>query len=350
MRVALLAPVAYPVPPDGYGGTEHAVATLAQALVKRGLDVTIFASGDSLPGVPLRALFRHALGYGEKRSRAEYEQLEREHVCWAYKQAHEFDLVHDHTKTNGACLAYQAAVPVLTTVHNDLTPERRAIYARCVGHPFVALSHAHAQRMPELAWFGVVPNGVTIPKGLDASHRGADLLFFSRIDAHKGAHIAARLAHECDWPLVMAGRLTPDDQPFFNQQVAPFLDGVNRRFIGEVTGTMRWTVLNRAKALLFPITWSEPFGLVMIEAMATGTPVIAHVCGAVGEIVNDGVTGILLPQDATNTAWQSAVRRVAKLQSHDCVAHVQAHFSAQHMAAGYAALYEALLARDASST
>lgn len=343
MRIALLAPVALPVPPLGYGGTELVVAELADGLVRRGHEVTLFASGDSRTPAQLRARYPRALELEGVTEKARYQVLEHAHVAWALSQASGFDVVHDHTKMWGVRHAPQAGVPVVTTVHNDFTPERRAIYGAYPDHPYVAISRAHAARMPELNFVGVVYNGLDLAPTAFRARKDDYYLFMGRLDEKKGAHLAARLAHDLDLPLVMAGRIEKERE-FFEREVAPWLDGVKRRYVGEVTGQPKWDLYAGARAVLFPITWEEPFGLVMIEAMASGTPVVATRHGSVPEVVVPGVTGAIAPAGADLAALAEAVRAVRDLDPHACRAHVERNFSADAMVEGYERVYARVVA------
>ena len=343
MRIALLAPVALPVPPHGYGGTEVVVAELADGLVRRGHDVTLFASGDAETRARLRARYPRALELVGVTDKARYDDLEHAHVAWALSQASAFDVVHDHTKAWGVRLAGQAGAPVVTTVHNDFTGERRAVYGAYPAHPYVAISKAHAARMPELNFVGVVYNGLDLAPTVFRAEKDDYFLFVGRLDEKKGAHLAARLAHDLDLPLVMAGRIE-HERAFFEREVAPWLDGVRRRYVGEVTGAPKWALYAGARALLFPITWEEPFGLVMIEAMACGTPVVATRHGSVPEIVVPGETGAIAPAGADLAALAAALREALRADPAACRARVERLFSADAMVDAYVAVYERVIA------
>ena len=348
MRIALLAPVALPVPPVGYGGTELIIHLLAEGLVRRGHEVTLFASGDSRTAGELRALYpRHleALGVSDKPT---YRRYEAAHVSWVFSQLEGFDLVHDHTKDLGTIFSRFSAMPCLTTVHNDFTPERRQVYGAYPEHAYVAISRAHAARMPELNFLGVAYNGLDMAQTLYREHKEDYLLFLGRLDADKGAHTAVRIARELDLPLVLAGRVAPKDRAFFAAEIEPFLDGRKRRFVGEVTGRPKWELYAGARALLFPIQWYEPFGLVMIEAMAAGTPVVATRYGSVPEVVADGETGVIVETERDLDALVAATRRAFELSPAACRERVARCFSADAMVEEYVGLYEKLLGQQAN--
>jgi glycosyltransferase involved in cell wall biosynthesis len=346
LRIALWAPVALPVPPSGYGGTELVISLLADGLVERGHHVTLYASGDSQTKAHRRTVHPCALTRLGLVDKAGYSRHETAHILFALSQAHEFDIIHDHTKTTGTLASRFCPTPCVTTIHNDFTPERRQVYGSFRDHAYVAISRAHAERMPELGFRAVVYNGLDMSKSIYRETKEDYLLFLGRLDADKGAHTAARLAEALDLPLIMAGRLAPADRPFFEAQVAPHLDGIKRRYIGEVTGTPKGELYAGARALLFPIQWAEPFGLVMIEAMAAGTPVVATNYGSVQEVVADGVTGAIAASEADFEGLKMAVGRALTLRPTDCRARVATHFSKEKMVDDYLAVYDALLAKQ----
>lgn len=348
MRLALLAPVALPVPPAGYGGTERVVAWLADGLADRGHDVTLFASAESRTRARLAQ--PAPAGFGavpDAEARDAYEAYEAAHVARALELARQgaFDLVHDHTKANGVLAAAGSPVPWLTTVHNDLTPARRALYEAHPAARYVAISRAHAERLAGLEVAGVVYNGLDPAEiGPLARPKGDYLLFLGRLDAAKGAHLAARAAAEHDWELVMAGRVGPLERAFFEAEVAPHLDGRRRRYVGEVSGASKWRLYAEARALLFPIQWPEPFGLVMIEAMAAGTPVVATRRGSVPELVEPGVTGAVVAPEGDPASLAAGVAEALALDPAAVAAHARARFGAARMVEAYEALYEGVLA------
>lgn len=340
LRIALIAPLSFPIPPTGYGGTERVVDGLARGLESLGHSVTLYASGDSRAS-RLRSLFPRSLGTAGL-DRQNLEVCERRHVEFALAEAHHFDILHDHTKLAGIECLSSSPVPVLTTVHNDATPERREAYRGHSAHPLVALSQSHAQRLMGMNICAVVPNGVD-PWGLPFSSGNGDYFaFLGRLDAAKGADRAARLAAEFDWPLLMAGP-THQNPEFYRTEVLPWLNGKSRRYIGELGGTCKWSFLAGARALLFPICWPEPFGLVMIEAMAVGTPVLATDWGAVREIVVSGQVGEVVGRDAANEDFARAAQRMSAISRAECRAHALRHYSVEAMTRKYVEVYQRLV-------
>lgn len=344
MRIALLAPLVHPVPPAGYGGTERVVDTLGRALQALGHEVMLYAAGDSRTTLPLRAYVPRSMADLALRDREGYEHLEKRHVAWVLEQSSSFDLIHDHTKTSGVLLAGKSRVPVLTTLHNDLTPGRREIYEAHPGHAFVALSRFQAQRAAPLRIIEVVPNGLDLseiptPRPLSGPRRGP-LLFLGRLCPDKGPDLAVEVARRMQLPLVLLGQVDPAHETWFRKTVLPHVDGRRIRWLGEVGGARKWRWLARARCVLFPVRWPEPFGLVMLEAMACGTPVVALAAGAVGEVVAHGITG-WIARDVRGLV--AGVTRTATLSTRECREWVESRFSAGHMALGYLHAYHKLL-------
>lgn len=345
MRIALLAPVALPVPPTGYGGTELVISQLAEGLVERGHAVTLFASGDSRTSAELKSCFPRALTPLGFDTRDTYQPLEDQHAAWALAQADAFELIHDHTKTQGVLRAGAIRPPVITTLHNDFTPARRALYTEHAEHRYVAISAAQARRCPELNYVGTVYNGIDLKAPRVERRKGNYLLFLGRLCEAKGTHTAIALAKLLQLPLVLAGKVDPVDRGYFEAQVQPHLDE-QIRYVGEVSGQPKWDLIARARCLVFPIQWPEPFGLVMIEAMACGTPVIATRWGSVPEVVSHAVTG-WVADDFEGLV--EGVQRAHQFSPTACRRWVERHFSSQAMVEGYLKVYEQVLGKKAGS-
>ncbi len=342
MKIAILAPVSLPVPPIGYGGTELVVHQLAEGLVAAGHAVTLFATGDSRTRAELRALLPRALTPMGFATQATTLPFERAHAAWAFAQAGSFDLIHDHTKTEGVILAPTVSTPVLTTVHNDFSPARRAVYLAHPEHAYVAISQAHARRCPELDFLGVVYNGMDLNAPVFRACKENYLLFLGRLCAEKGTHTAIAVARTLGIPLVLAGKIDPVDAQYVQKEVMPHVDAQAIRYVGEVTGRRKWDLIAGARCLLFPIQWPEPFGLVMIEAMACGTPVVATRWGSVPEVVSHGETGWIADDFE---GLLEGVRAAATIDPAACRRRVEERFGTAAMVAGYLALYERLLGR-----
>ena len=294
MKIAVLSPVWFPVPPSGYGGIEWIVSLLADGLADAGHEVTLFASGDSHTRAELSYTFRRAPS-----ERIGQTFWELQHALGCFKRDGEFDVVHDHTGLMGLALGSLLRTPLVHTVHGPLTGPPGELYEQIVrmapqGAPDLALAQpapaeaapALARERPERARPLLLP--------VRAGTGGDYLLFLGRMSPDKGAHRAVSVALETGLPLKIAGKCAePAEQEYFDAMVRPHL-GDGREYVGEVSHGEKVELLRAARATLFPIEWEEPFGLVMIESMACGTPVIATRWGAVPEVVEHGRTGIIV--------------------------------------------------------
>jgi glycosyltransferase involved in cell wall biosynthesis len=293
LRVAILAPVWFPVPPTGYGGIEWVVSLLADGLTDAGHDVTLFASGDSRTHATLAAVFEEAptewIGQA-------YWDLR--HALSCLVRAGEFDIVNDHSGMLALALGGLVSTPFVHTVHGPLSGEPGQMYDDIVTlHPgarLISLSMSQRRPRPDLPWVANCPNALDFSVYPVHAHRGDYLLFLGRMTAEKGCHRAIAIATELGLPLKIAGKLRePREHEYFRELVEPHLrHGIE--YLGEVSHGEKVELLQEARATLFPIDWDEPFGLVMIESMACGTPVIATRRGAVPEVIEHGVTGVIV--------------------------------------------------------
>jgi glycosyltransferase involved in cell wall biosynthesis len=339
MKIALVAPPYLPVPPRGYGGIELVVALLADGLVDRGHDVTLFASPESQTAARLVSPVSQPLGPAAL-GQAEYDLVQAVAV---YLRAGEFDVVHDHTAHGPALAALLAdGPPVVHTLHGPWTDAARAYYGRLQDHVhLVAISEAQRDDNPDVAYAGVVPNGIDLSKYPLVEHKEDRLAFMGRCNPDKGPALAVDVARRAGLPLTMVTkRAEPAEQRYWDDVVAPRLTGTE-----EIHEAMdhdaKVDLFGRARGLLMPVQWEEPFGLVMAEAMACGTPVVAQPCGAAREVVVDGETGFL--RDGVE-AMTEAVGQLGALSPRACRDHVAGRFSAEAMVTGYEAVFEAAVA------
>ena len=295
LRVALISTPFLPVPPKGYGGTELVVAELAKALTARGIEVVVYATGDSeIPGVEVRSYFPAAQWPPDR-------DIERVHATWSLRDAardpRSFDVVHVHSPS-AVEMARISPWPVICTLHHHHVPELSDLYGRVPEVKLIAISRSQARQ--ETAKVAAV-----VHHGLDpARYRPMDdqgyLLFLGRYDRVKGVAAAIEVASRAKLPLVMAGE--PHEREYYETEVQPLIARHGVLELGPVGGTRKAALLARARALLFPIEWEEPFGLVTIEAMLSGVPVLGTARGAVPEILDDGITGVICDDPAEMVA------------------------------------------------
>ena len=343
MRIGLIAPPWVPVPPPEYGGTEEVVDLLARGLREAGHDVILFTTGDSTCPVPRRWVLPKAVGTTGA------SMAEIRHVIHAYGElAGEVDVVHDHTVFGPVYAELAASVPVVTTNHGVFDADAIDLYSRLAPRvAVVAISWSQRAAAPTVPVARVIHHGVDVDAlrpPPDGGGGGGYLAFLGRMSPDKGPHRAIEIARRAGLPLLIAAKMwEPDEVAYFERWVEPHLGG-DIRFVGQVGRGDKARFLGAAVALLNPIRWREPFGLVMPEALACGTPVIAGASGAAAEIVADGVTGFLCDDD------DEMVERVCSIGELDrrlCRESAVTRFSSRRMVADHVLLYEDVVARQA---
>jgi glycosyltransferase involved in cell wall biosynthesis len=339
MRIAILSPVWFPVPPTRYGGIEWIVSLLAEGLVRAGHEVTLFASGDSSTNAKLEAIYPDAPS--EKIGLTHYELR---HALACFERAGEFDIVNDHSGPLAAAIGGALETAVVHTVHGPLGGEPGLVYKAlsrvAPGVGLISLSLNQRKPLPELNWIANCPNALELDVYPVSPHRGEYLLFLGRMSADKGAHRAIEVAKEAGLPLLLAGKMQDAaEKEYFEAHVRPNL-GYGIEYLGEVDHTEKIDLLQNARVTLFPIEWEEPFGLVMIESMACGTPVLATRWGAVPEVIDDGRTGIVLDDYREMAA---AIERADSLDPLECRRYVEERFSSDRMVRDYEDAYRAVL-------
>lgn len=341
LRIGLIAPPWVPVPPPRYGGVEVAIDQLARGLASEGHEVVLFATKDSTCPVEVRSVIDVAPGVHVGGA-----AVEASHVLAAYESFDGFDVVHDHTTIGPWFAAALTSGPVVATNHNRFVEPFVSIYRTlCRPLPLVALSAHHARTSP-------IPVAAVIGHGLDVDsmpfgETSEDYaLFLGRMSPDKGVAEAVAIARSADVPLVIAAKMSSDDEhEYFREVVEPQL-GERCRYVGEVDQDLKLRLLSRARCLLNPVTWEEPFGIVMIESLACGTPVIVRRRGAAGEIVTDGRTGFVRESDAE---LGEALLAVQALSRSACRQEVAQRFSAKSVAARHLELYRGAIAASDGS-
>jgi len=344
LRIAQVAPLCESVPPQLYGGTERVVAFLTDELVRRGHDVTLFASGDSRTTAKLVPAWPQALRLGGQcRDDLAPHVLMMEQVA---QRAEEFDVIHFHIAQLHFPVVRRLSVAHVTTMHGRLDlPELRPLYREFNDIPVVSISESQRVPLPEAQWAGTVYHGLPLDRLQFHLEPGRYLAFLGRVSPEKRVDRAIRMAAACGLPLRIAAKVDPVDREYFERDIRPLLDNPLVEFIGEIGEEQKSEFLGQAKALLFPIDWPEPFGLVMIEALACGVPVVAFDGGSVPEVIDNGVTGFIV--DSLEEAID-ATRKIDLLDRRACRAVFERRFSVTRMAADYVQIYRKLLARTSS--
>jgi glycosyltransferase involved in cell wall biosynthesis len=345
MRIAQIAPLWERVPPPAYGGIELVVALLTDELVCRGHDVTLFASGDSITLAKLESVHPYALRLDkEVKEHGIYEMLNLSQV---YENAEQFDIIHSHVGCGALPYAALVKTPTIHTLHGIFTPDNEKLFTH--GHRQTFISISDSQRVPRLNlnYLATVYNGIDA-NGYKFFAEPDDppyLAFLGRMSPEKGAHLAIEIAQRSGWTLKMAGKIDPIDIEYFETKVLPYIDGQQIQFLGEANHAQKNVLMGGATATLFPITWREPFGLVMIESMASGTPVIAISLGAVPEVIAHGKSGFLCHsvEECVNS-----IPKAVRLKRQDCRDHVLKNFTAQRMTDGYEMAYKEVLSESYS--
>jgi glycosyltransferase involved in cell wall biosynthesis len=342
MRIAQLAPLAESVPPKLYGGTERVVAWLVDELVELGHDVTLFASGDSKTRGKLHPVWPEALRLGPKRT-------DPNAACALLldaisERAQDFDIIHAHIDWLHLPLLSRLDVPFLTTMHGRLDlPGLANVVRKFPDASFVSISDHQRLPLPDANWSGTIQHGLPTDLFRPRFRPGSYLAFLGRLTAEKGPEDAIRIARAAGRPLRIAAKIPRAETAYFKKHLEPHVDGEKVQLVGEVDDAKKQPFLADAAALLFPIDWPEPFGLVMIEAMACGTPVIAYRSGSVPEVIDDGVTGFIVDSE------QEAIRAVSeasRLDRRKVRARFEERFSANRMARQYETQYRKLVGAD----
>ena len=347
MRIAQIAPLWERVPPPTYGGIELIVSLLTDELVRRNHQVTLFATGDSRSLARLESCVDRPLRSQQVTHQQSllYHTLELERV---FARASEFDLIHSHVDAAAFNYVDRVNTPTIHTIHGIVSTQAEGLWRNARQQNFISISNSQRREDLELNYLATVYNGIDTsifpfyPQPDDSRY----LAFLGRIAPEKGSHLAIEIAKRSGWRLKMAGKVDLVDRKYFAKQIEPQIDGKQIEFLGEANHKQKCKLMGNAVATLFPITWSEPFGLVMAESMIVGTPVIAMAMGSTEEVVENGKTGFLCHNIGECLA---ALDRLGEIDRRACRDRVIANFSVTRMVDGYEAVYQKLLAQSSTS-
>jgi glycosyltransferase involved in cell wall biosynthesis len=328
MRIAQISPPFQAVPPKASGGTQRIVACLADHLVRRGHDVVVYATGDSHTDAQLRYIFERPVKDGS----ALYTLM---HAARAFAEADKFDIIHNHL-IPGIPFADFCSTPCITSVDISLSDQNlRHFLQNFHYHNYVALNQRQTQLLPTLNWIGIVPDGINTEEWPFSAQKQDYVVWIGRLRPEKGPHLAIQAALRSGIRLVLIGPQEPEQEGFFQREIVPYLDSEKVIYLGEMAEE-RKEVLRHARALLFPTIWEEAFGLVMLEAMACGTPVIAFGLGAVPEVVKHRETGLIV---SGVDEMVEGISCISDIDPFDCRDYIQASFSVEAMVEGFLKIY-----------
>ncbi len=353
MKIAQVAPIAERVPPKKYGGTERVVYALTEELVKRGHEVTLFASGDSITSAKLRSVFPTALREANMKDIYGLNTYSLTNMALAYQHQDEFDVIHDHNPHLSLPTANIAHTPALMTWHGPYSKEIVGYFSALKNPKLNSISHSQALGAPDLPFLGNVYNGLAMEDYPFSSTHEDYLLYVGRVDMEKGLHLAIDVAARLNKKLKIAAKvdsMIPSIKNYYQRYIVPRIRKHSALidWIGEVDEMERNELMKNAKCLLHPVTWPEPFGLTMIEAMACGTPVVAFNKGSIPEVIVDGKTGFVVDGQNPKKMAEMVVQ-LDSISRADCRRHALEHFSAKRMADGYEKIYQEMVAANKRS-
>jgi glycosyltransferase involved in cell wall biosynthesis len=339
MKIAQISPPWFRTPSKKSGGTEFIVSTLTEQLVALGHDVTLFATGDSQTEADLWSWFAQA-----NQSMALPDEIVHVIKAYEYIAKNNFDVIHNHTYITGPAVLSLSTIPSVSTFHltlNQLAIDFPSFYGALSQHRFISISQRQQTVLPWFNWIGTVYHGIDLQQFPFEANKEEYLLFIGNLIPVKGPHIAIQVAKKLGCRLKIAGRKGIGGPSYFEEQIAPHIDGEFIEYVGEVGFEQKVALYQHAKALLMPITWEEAFGLVMIEALACGTPVIAFDKGSAPEIIENGKVGFLV-NNVDEMA--KAVQKVATISHQACRQHAEQYFTIQKMTENYLRFYQKIIA------
>lgn len=343
MKIAQVSPLFESVPPKAYGGTERVIHYLTEALVADGHEVTLFASGDSKTTARLVSAIPQSVRPDMSKLRQDWLAYHCIQMGQVGEMAGEFDIIHFHTDYLHFPFARRLRTPHVTTLHGRLDfPELVPLCRHFADVPLVSISDNQRFALKEANWVATVHHGLPEGRYVHSPDAKEYFVFIGRVSPEKRLDRAIEIARRCNVPLYIGAKVDRADEPYFYTAIRPLLQDPLVRFVGEVGEAEKRELLENARALLFPIDWPEPFGLVMIEAFSCGTPVIAYPHGAVPEIIEDGVNGFIVNNQEEA---MHAAQRIASINRKCCRETFERRFTAKHMAANYLSVYQRLLSR-----
>lgn len=351
MRIGILAPIAWRTPPEHYGGWELVASNLTEGLVKRGHEVTLFATANSQTAARLEAFCPLPLNQAKHLDARVYETLHTAHAFEMAQTGH-FDLLHNHTGCFPLCFSRLLTIPMLTTLHGSAAEEgSRQIYQNYREQPYVSISHSERALAPELNYVANVYNGIDTAAFQPIEKQGDYLLVVGRMSPDKGVHLAIQVALRLGMRLILAGIIPPENQIYFEQQIQPYLTPGKIEFVGTADHALKNQLFGGAYAFLHLVTYQEAFGLTIVEAMACGTPVVGVSLGSIPEIVQPGVSGVIVPYVADDSQLVEtvcqAVRQVSKLDRHLVSSYAADNFGVDRMVQAYLNIYNEVIKNTA---
>lgn len=351
LRVAQLAPIVESVPPRGYGGTELVVSLLTEELCKRGHSVTLFASGDSQTSANLISVADRALRLDRDTPVTRWQAFDQRALLKLRQMQSQFDVIHNHMGYQALPFLNGLDCPVVTTNHNPVKDYNRDIYLAFKDMPYVSISDAyrHINLPDDLNYIATVYNGIEVNSFnyIDADCKRDYLLFIGRICADKGTAEAIEIARRKGYPIKVAGKVDVSDRPYFEEKIKPWLDDPDVELIGEVNEVQKVALYSNAYAVVYPINFEEPFGLVMAESLASGTPLLALERGSVSEVLSDGETAVV---GKSVSELIDRFDELSKIDRAACRKRAEALFSKERMTDGYEAVYQGLRAQKSRSS
>ncbi len=342
MKIAQVSPLWERVPPPAYGGIEAVVALLADQLVRNGHEVTLYAAGDSVTLASLRSVVASSIRAKGCASSLPYDLVQATALV---RESSRYDVIHNHCGELLMAFAPLIEAPMLTTAHGPMVADTQVVWDHYPGY-FNTISVSEKDGFPDQRYLGVVYNGIDVDSYPFQSNKDDYLLFLGRVSEEKGTHLAIDVAQQVGRRLVIAGKVDRVDRDYYESKVAPRVDGVHVRYVGEADYYVKRSLFAGAACVLYPVTWPEPFGLVMAEAMACGTPIVALRRGSVPELIGDGETGFVVE---SVEQMVGAVGRISQIDPAKCRARVARLFSATQMVEGYQRLYEQIVQRSSGA-